>query len=297
MLVQTIDLHFLNAAEAIAAYLIPTENGAALVECGPHSTLPQLIAGLQQHGYQPEDIHTLFLTHIHFDHAGAAWWFAQRGTNVYVHPRGYKHLLAPKRLYESARMIYQDKMDQLWGKMLPIAEGQLTAVEDGAIISANGLKMTAIHSPGHAVHHISWHTGEILFTGDVGGVKIADGPVVPPCPPPDINVEDWVTSVEAMLKVPAQRWYLTHYGPIDNIGPHAQELLDCLHRYAGWMKEQFELGDSADLITPRFVQFVEADFRKAGLSEATIAAYNAANPPWMSVAGLLRYWKKKQPTS
>ena len=72
-------------------------------------------------------------------------------------------------------MIYQDKMDQLWGKMLPIAEDQLIAVEDGAVIEADDVEMTAIHSPGHAVHHISWHTGDIMFTGDVGGVKIADG--------------------------------------------------------------------------------------------------------------------------
>lgn len=294
MLVHTIDLHFLDASEAIAAYLIPTENGAALVECGPHSTLPQLLEGIHKFGYQPSDIHSLFLTHIHFDHAGAAWWFAQQGTKVYVHPRGYKHLLAPERLYESARMIYQNKMDMLWGEMNPIAEDKLTAVEDKQLIHFDDQQIQAIHSPGHAVHHISWLINDILFTGDVGGVKIANGPVVPPCPPPDINVEDWVTSVEAMLAVKAKRWYLTHYGHIDQIEPHAQELLSCLHRYADWMKVQFDLGDSQTEITARFVEFVEADFRSAGLSETTIAAYNAANPPWMSVAGLLRYWKKRQ---
>ena len=293
MTVHTIDLHFLSAAEAIAAYLIPTNQGAALVECGPHSTLDQLLAGIEKHGYRPEDIHTLFLTHIHFDHAGAAWWFAQQGTQVYVHPRGYKHLLAPERLYESARMIYQDKMDELWGQMHPISAALLTEVEDGAIIDCDNLRMRAIHSPGHAVHHISWVLDDVIFTGDVGGVKIAGGPVVPPCPPPDIQVEDWVTSVELMLKEKAQRWYLTHYGPVDKVEQHAQELLNCLHRYADWMKIQFESGDTPEVITPKFVQFVEDDFRAAGLSEATITAYRAANPPWMSVAGLLRYWKKK----
>lgn len=292
-MIHTIDLHFLGTDEAIAAYLIPTENGAALVECGPHSTLPQLLAGIEALGLKPSDIHSLFLTHIHFDHAGAAWWFAQQGTKVYVHPRGYKHLLSPERLYESARMIYQDKMDELWGQMKPIDEAQLKAVENDESIAFDGLEMKALHSPGHAVHHISWILDDVIFTGDVGGVKIAGGPVVPPCPPPDINIEDWVTSVEAMLEIKASRWYLTHYGPIDNIETHAKQLLDCLNNYANWMKPQFEAGRTPAEITPEFVNFVEEDFRSAGLSDRLIASYRAANPPWMSVMGLLRYWKKR----
>lgn len=292
-MIHTIDLNFLQAGEAIAAYVVPTDNGAVLIECGPHSTLPTLLAGLERLGLRPEDIHTLLLTHIHFDHAGAAWWFAAKGTNVYVHPRGYKHLLAPERLYESARMIYRDKMDELWGRMEPIAEERLFAVEDGAAVEADGLTFGALHSPGHAVHHISWQLGDDLFTGDVGGVKIGDGPVVPPCPPPDINVEDWVASIEAMLKINARRWYLTHYGPIDNVTEHAGYLLQRLEDYKNWMEPHFRNGDSAETITPKFVAYVEEDFRREGLSEETISAYRAANPPWMSVMGLLRYWKKQ----
>lgn len=291
-MVHTLDLGFLDTREAIAAYLIPTSSGAALVECGPHSTLPQLLRGIESLGYQPEDIHSLFLTHIHFDHAGAAWWFARRGTQVFVHPRGYKHLLAPERLYESARQIYRDKMDFLWGKMHPIEEAQLTAVTDGETITADGLTMQAIHSPGHAVHHISWQTEDIIFSGDVGGVKIGSGPVVPPCPPPDIQVEDWVTSVEAMLTKEARRWYLTHYGPIDNPDEHAKALLTRLRAYVAWMRPHWAAGTPPEEITPQFEAFVAQDFRAAGLDEAAIAAYQAANPPWMSVAGLLRYLRK-----
>lgn len=292
-MIHTIDLNFLDAGEAIAAFVVPTDNGAVLIECGPHSTLDKLLAGLDRLGLKPTDIHTLLLTHIHFDHAGAAWWFAAQGTKVYVHPRGYKHLLSPERLYESARMIYQDKMDELWGQMEPIAEDRLFAVENGEFVEADGLRFKAIHSPGHAVHHISWGLNDNLFTGDVGGVKIGSGPVVPPCPPPDINFEDWVTSIEAMLTEGAARWYLTHYGPIENIREHAGYLLQRIEAYKNWIEPHFRAGTSPDVITPKFVQFVEDDFRKEGLSEATIAAYRAANPPWMSVLGMLRYWKKK----
>jgi glyoxylase-like metal-dependent hydrolase (beta-lactamase superfamily II) len=292
-MIHTIDLKFLGAEAAIAAYVIPTENGAVLIECGPHATLPNLLAGLNQLGLEPEDIHTLLLTHIHFDHAGAAWWFAQRGTAVYVHPRGHRHLLQPERLYNSAKMIYGDRMDELWGEMHPIAPAQLTAVEDGGKVEADGLSFTAIHSPGHAVHHIAWEQGEVLFTGDVGGVKILDGPVVPPCPPPDINAEDWVTSVEAMLARKAKRWYLTHYGFIDEPEQHATALLKRLENYVAWMKPYAEAGTPAEEIVTAFMAFADAELRDKGVGASTIAAYRAANPPDMSVAGLLRYWHKK----
>jgi glyoxylase-like metal-dependent hydrolase (beta-lactamase superfamily II) len=291
-MVHTIDLNFLNAGEAIAAYVIPTENGAVLVECGPHSTIDNLTEGLAKLGLKPEDIHTLLLTHIHFDHAGAAWWFAERGTKVYVHPRGYKHLLNPERLYESARMIYQDKMDELWGEMHPISANFLVQVEDGEIVHADGLEFKAIYTPGHAVHHIAWQLDDVIFSGDVGGVKIGDGLVVPPCPPPDIHVADWLDSIEAMKKCAAKRLYLTHYGPVDDVDDHLDRLSGRLKSYVEWMRPHAAAGTPAEEIVPLFVDFVESGFRAAGMSEELIVSYRAANPAWMSVAGLLRYLKK-----
>lgn len=293
-MVHTLDLNFLNAGEAIAAYVIPTENGAVLVECGPHSTVDRLTDGLAKLGLRPTDIHTLLLTHIHFDHAGAAWWFAQQGTKVYVHPRGYKHLLSPERLYESARMIYRDKMDELWGKMEPISPDQLISVEDGALIDADGVKFKAIYTPGHAVHHIAWQLDEVVFTGDVGGVKIGEGLVVPPCPPPDIHVADWLDSIEAIRKSGAERLYLTHYGPVDEVAEHLELLAACLQKYVDWMRPHALAGTLPEVIVPQFVEFVETDFRAAGMSEELIVSYRAANPAWMSVAGLLRYLTKHE---
>lgn len=114
--VHTIDLNFLGAREAIAAYAVADEDGITLVECGPFSTHDHLLAGLDALGFSPEDVHTLLLTHIHFDHAGAAWWWADRGVKVWVHPVGLKHMIDPTRLYDSARRIYGDKMERLWGK-------------------------------------------------------------------------------------------------------------------------------------------------------------------------------------
>ncbi len=292
-MIHTIDLSFLDTPEAIAAFVVPTDRGAVLVECGPHTTLAPLLAGLAHLGLAPSDIHTVLLTHIHFDHAGAAWWFAQQGATVYVHPSGYKHLLAPERLYHSARQIYGTEMDRLWGEMHPIDPSRLVAVEDKASFDFDGRSFRAIHTPGHAIHHIAWRLDDCIFTGDVGGVKIEEGPVVPPCPPPDIQVEDWLESIQKLRMEKASRFYLTHYGMIDDTAAHLDALSDRLIAYAAWIKAYAADKTPAEAIVPLFTELVEGELRAAGLGNEAIESYRKANPAYMSVAGLLRYWEKK----
>lgn len=292
-MIHTIDLDFLDTPEAIAAFVVPTDQGAVLVEAGPHATLDQLLFGLAHLGLTGRDIHAVLLTHIHFDHAGAAWWFAQQGATVYVHPRGYKHLLAPERLYNSARQIYGDEMDRLWGEMHPIDPTKLVAVEDQATFDLGGRSFRAIYTPGHAVHHIAWRLDDCIFTGDVGGVKIEEGPVVPPCPPPDIQVEDWLESIQKLREEQASRFYLTHYGMIDDTADHLDALQDRLLAYADWMQPYAAAKTPPETIVPLFTKFVEDELRAAGLGHEAIESYRKANPAYMSVAGLLRYWEKK----
>lgn len=291
-MIHTIDLHFVDTAEAIAAFVVPTDQGAVLVESGPHSTLPQLLAGLGSLGLSAGDVHSVLLTHIHFDHAGAAWWFAQQGAKVYVHPRGYKHLLDPDRLYNSARQIYGEAMDSLWGEMHPIAPDLLFEVADEEVLNLDGRSFRAIHSPGHATHHIAWRLDDCIFTGDVGGVKIGEGPVVPPCPPPDIHLADWQQSIAKLRAEQADRFYLTHYGLIDQTEKHLEELEQRLLAYVNWMKPYALSGQAVEEIVPLFTAFVEQELKEAGVGAAGIESYRKANPPYMSVAGLLRYWHK-----
>jgi glyoxylase-like metal-dependent hydrolase (beta-lactamase superfamily II) len=160
MTVHTIDLNFLGIEQSIAAFLVEGPTGIALIECGPHSTLPHLIYNIGVLGFDPKAIQHVFISHIHFDHAGAAWHFAEQGATIYVHPLGLPHLAAPEKLYNSARQIYGERMDELWGRMEPIEPAQLYAPEHGEVITACGLSFTAWHSPGHAVHHISYEVGE-----------------------------------------------------------------------------------------------------------------------------------------
>jgi glyoxylase-like metal-dependent hydrolase (beta-lactamase superfamily II) len=156
MKVHTIDLKFMGVERSIAAFAIEGPDGVALVECGPHSTIVHLEAGLAQLGFQLTDVRHVFLSHIHFDHAGAAWVFAQHGAKIYVHPAGLPHLAAPERLYQSAQQIYGDEMEPLWGRMEPIDQQYLHAPAHNEVVEAVGLQFKALYTPGHAVHHIAW---------------------------------------------------------------------------------------------------------------------------------------------
>lgn len=290
--IHTIDLNFMGEPAAIAAFAVEDAAGITLVECGPFSTHETLLAGLAAAGLNPVDVHTLLLTHIHFDHAGAAWWWARRGARVYVHPKGLKHMIDPTRLYGSAARIYgEENMEKLWGKMEKIDPYDIGSVEDRTRITIGGQLWVAHHTPGHASHHIAWQLGKTVFTGDVGGVMIKGGPVVPPCPPPDINVSQWRSSIDRLRSLRADEFYLTHYGLVDAKGDHLQQLSGRLDAYVAYVKQELDAGKTEEEIVPGFTLFVETELREKGIGEDTIGAYRLANPPYMSVAGIARWLK------
>ncbi|MFK7947881.1 MAG: MBL fold metallo-hydrolase, partial [Saprospiraceae bacterium] len=232
-------------------------------------------------------------THIHFDHAGGAWALAKQGATIYLHPFGKRHLGEPSKLYASAKRIYQDKMETLWGRMEAIDDDKLRTVEHGESITIGDTTFTAHHTPGHAVHHIAWQVGDNLFAGDVAGVKIAKGIVVPPCPPPDINIEDWIASINLVRDLDINALYLTHFNKITNITAHLEALENILWDWANWMKPHFENGTNQKEIVPQFMEYTKQQLLNHGLTEEEIKQYEAANPSWMSVVGLMRYWKKR----
>lgn len=290
--IKIIDLKFFDQSDVIAAFLVETSEGPVLIESGPYSTFPSLKKGLAKHGYEPEDIKHVFLTHIHLDHAGAAWWFAQHGAKIYVHSRGYKHMHDPSRLMESATRIYGSMMDTLWGQMKAIPAELLISVEHEESITIGDCTFQSWHTPGHAVHHIAWQLGENLFSGDVGGVKINGGPVVPPCPPPDIQVEDWKSSIAIIKGLDIKNMYLTHYGLVENVNEHLEELESRLVKWAEWMLPHFKNDTPQKDITPLFQEMTKAELIENGVTEDIhLGQYEAANPSSMSVAGLMRYWK------
>lgn len=294
MKIHDIELDFQGKLFAISSFLIETSDGPILVESGPYSTIESLKKGIQACGYKTTDIKHVLLTHIHLDHAGAAWHFAEQGAQIYLHPLGYKHMHDPSKLLASAKMIYGDMMEQLWGTLKPIPANQLSIMEDGDELQIGEYTFKAIYSPGHAKHHIAWQLNNILFTGDVAGICIKNGPVVPPCPPPDINIEDWVASIQKILAIKEiDTYYLTHGGIAQNCANHMEKLQQMLEAYGGFMLPYYEAGSSIQEVVQPFNDFVKELLLKNGATQNDLDTYESANPSFMAVAGLLRYWKKK----
>ncbi|MEZ4959517.1 MAG: MBL fold metallo-hydrolase [Saprospiraceae bacterium] len=293
-MIETIDLHFLGHPQTIAAFLIRTSEGPVLVETGPHATLAALEKGINQAGYALDDVRHVFLSHIHLDHGGAAWVFAEKGATIYLHPLGAPHFQQPEKLLASARLIYKDKMDQLWGQLKPIPEARLRIVEHNDRIKIGNLRLKALHTPGHAIHHIAWALDGALFTGDVAGVRIGKaGVVMPPCPPPDIQVEAWQASISLIRSKRFESLYLTHFGKVEDVKQHLTELEGRLLNWANWIKPFWEKGADPQTVTPLFQAYVAGQLAAGGISGEGLEQYESANPSWMSVAGLMRYWKKK----
>lgn len=289
-----IDLKFQGTKSVIASFLIKSSAGNILIETGPSSTLPNLIAGLKKHRVKPESVKHVFLTHVHLDHAGAAWYFAEMGAQIYVHPKGATHLKNPEKLWNSAKRIYGKEMEKLWGEMNPIPGSQITSVKHKKRIKIGSNPIKAIHTPGHANHHISWQWNDVLFTGDIAGVKIGEGPVFPPCPPPDINIEKWRSSIRLIKTGRYKKLFLTHFGEVKKAKEHLVELEGRLINIARWVEVQSSNGTSKAKILSEFDGFVKKQKKAGGVSNSQNKQYDLANPAWMSAEGLLRYWDKKK---
>ncbi|MDB4915911.1 MAG: beta-lactamase domain protein, partial [Gemmatimonadetes bacterium] len=191
-----VDLDFQGTPGVVAAFLITHPSGHTLVETGPGSTLAALERGVADAGVRLDDVRRIAITHIHLDHAGASGSLLGRLPEacLYVHPVGAPHMIDPTKLLRSATRIYGDRMDRLWGAFEPCPPDRVVVMADGDELDCGARTLVALHTPGHASHHIAFHdvARRSIFTGDVGGVRLEGASYVrPPTPPPDIDVEAW----------------------------------------------------------------------------------------------------------
>lgn len=289
----TLDLKFLGFNGAIAAYLIPHASGAALVECGPGSTIEALEAGLAAHGYAFADITDVFLTHIHLDHAGACGRLALYGARIHVHPVGAPHLRDPEKLLSSANRIYGDQMERLWGEFLPVPEKQLSVLKDEEIVLVDSLSFQAIETPGHADHHFVYLFEGVCFSGDIGGVRLAGVPHIRlPMPPPEFHLEKWRGSLERMRQLDFQRIAPTHFGLYADAGWHLDALSRELDTVQGWIEATLPANPELDAITEQYQAWMKSRSTHDGIQSDQTNVFEITNPSWMSPLGIQRYWRK-----
>jgi glyoxylase-like metal-dependent hydrolase (beta-lactamase superfamily II) len=276
---RLIDLHFGGRERAIGVYLVDTDDGLALFDCGPSSSLRALEAGLEAIGLTLGDIRHLLLSHIHLDHAGAAGSIARAHPDlqVWVSEVGAPHLVDPSRLERSARRLYGDAFDILWGEVAPVPRDSIHIAEGGV------LGWEAFPTPGHASHHVSYFRDGTLLAGDATGVRMPGSDyVLPVSPPPDIDVELWHATAAAIRAHSPERLALIHFGVYQDVTSHLDRFE---HELDTWAER---VGDGMEL--DEFVELARAD---AG---ADVEDYDKVAPLWQCWHGLKRYWNKKRET-
>jgi glyoxylase-like metal-dependent hydrolase (beta-lactamase superfamily II) len=278
--IEPIDLHHQGVQKSIGSYVLDTDDGPAIFDCGPATAIDALKAGLAERNLALTDVRHLLLSHIHLDHAGAA------GTLVLEHPAlqvhvsavGAPHLLDPSRLESSARRLYGDDFDTLWGELVPVPPQNVHIAGDRV------LGLECFPSPGHASHHVCYLDRDgTLYAGDAAGVRILPGRhVFPPTPPPDIDVEAWQRTLDEIERRAPDRLALVHFGVAEDPGRHLAELRLELLDWA-----EFVLGGATE---EEFVAYARTELADSG---DDVSLYDAAMPFWQSYRGLKRWADKR----
>lgn len=291
-----VDLQFLGKPNAIATGVISGGGTLGLVDPGPTTCLDTLELGLQAQGLRLADVTHLLLTHIHLDHAAATGTLVRRfpGIRVYVHERGARHMIDPAKLVESATRLYGADMDRLWGEFAPVPERNLVVLRDGEHVDVGGRTFEVAYTPGHASHHVSYFdpASGVAFVGDTGGVCIGGGYVLPATPPPDIDLELWQGSVARIEGWAPRTIFMTHFGPVEEVGPHLRALLENLATFAALVRESLAGPGTDEERSRAFAGQVRRELRRQ-MTDAQVASYQAAAPFELLWLGLARYWRKR----
>jgi glyoxylase-like metal-dependent hydrolase (beta-lactamase superfamily II) len=269
--VREIDVRHLGHERVICCWQVAD----VLVDPGPESTLSTLLDAIEDRAPR-----ALLLTHIHLDHAGGTGALVRAfpDLRVYVHEVGAPHLIDPSKLLKSAGRLYgEENMDRLWGEIVPVPEENITVLRGGETVE--GFRVA--YTPGHASHHVAYlhEDSGWAFTGDVAGVRIdKDLPVVPPTPPPDIDVEAWLSSLDTVAAWDPTVLALTHFGGYEDVAAQLDALREGLRKQAEWARD---LDEEAFLA------------RRREWTDGAPAIYEQAAPSEQMWLGLERYWRKK----
>lgn len=305
--IHILDTRQLGHAGIVAATALETNDGIALFDTGPESTFDNVIADLGKAGFDAEDVRHVFLSHIHFDHAGAAWRFAELGARIYVHPSGAPHLINPARLVESATRIFGDDMQRLWGRFAPVPAERVKVLADNETVRVPPFEIRAVGTPGHATHHYVYHWNDNVFGGDIAGVRIGNGPPIPPFVPPELDVESWRKSITKIRKLDAANLYLPHFGKITGpISEHLDALDERVARWSEWFRDKLRSGTNEEQLRSDFTTLEHSEInglasvstlnpQPSTLHSTLVTLYEAADPSYMAVGAAIRYWKKFHP--
>ncbi|HUN61699.1 MAG TPA: MBL fold metallo-hydrolase [Candidatus Sulfotelmatobacter sp.] len=292
-----IDLGWTGHSRSIASALLLSENSAALVDPGPASTVANLRKGLEHHGLTISDLHAIFLTHIHLDHAAATGELVRENPRlkVYVHSRGARHMIDPSKLLQSAARLYGDSMERQFGVFLPVPADNLQVLEGGETILLGSRQLRVLYTPGHASHHLTYFDSResLAFVGDTTGISVNGHPfVLPVTPPPDISIELWDASLDAIAGLHPNKLFLTHFSFSGHPDAHIATYRDRLHRWRDLSAAIFARNLEEVAATHEFAKQIAAEAAQF-LSPDEISHYLFNGALQLSWLGLARYHRKR----
>jgi glyoxylase-like metal-dependent hydrolase (beta-lactamase superfamily II) len=293
-----VDLEFLGRPSIIATAILQNAGGVALVDPGPSTTIRTLKAALERKGIALGDVRQLLLTHIHLDHAGATGSLLRENPkiDVFVHERGAPHLIDPGKLLASAGRLYGEDMERLWGEVRPVPAERVRVLAGGETIAAGGRELRVAYTPGHASHHVSYFdpSSRVAFVGDTAGIRRGSGNyVMPPTPPPDIDLDAWRESERRILAWDPDTLFLTHFGPAHGARPHFQQMMSRLNEWSVIVRRLLAADMSEQERQQRFVDAALLDLRRT-VGDQESEQYNRSGRLDYSWQGLARYWRKRQ---
>ncbi|HKN75454.1 MAG TPA: MBL fold metallo-hydrolase [Candidatus Acidoferrum sp.] len=298
MLATTIlDTNWLGRPRSIAAALLESDGHRAILDPGPASTLPAIRQQLGARGIRFADLNAILLTHIHLDHAGATGALIKENPNleVYVHKAGMRHMADPAKLLASAERLWPGELLHLFGETLPVPFGNLRMLEGGETLALGSRNLEVVHTPGHASHHVSYFDSSdgTAFVGDTTGFHIEGEPyVVPVAPPPDIDLELWNASLDAIARWHPARLFLTHFGYSSDPASHIAEYRKNLQLWASLAADISRSTPDQNAALKTFVASASAEIvQRLSVAEAEHYIFNCGlNITWL---GLARYHRKR----
>jgi glyoxylase-like metal-dependent hydrolase (beta-lactamase superfamily II) len=295
-----VDTRMAGRSRLTSAYLLEGSE-PTLVETGPTTSIEAVTAGLHSLGLQSEDLAHIVVTHIHLDHAGGVGRLSQRFPRalVWVHDRGVAHLADPQKLVASVARVYgEEQMRSLFGPVDPVPSDRLRSVSEGDRIPVGTRSLEVMYTPGHASHHIALvdSTSGAVFTGDALGIHLPDARVLRPAtPPPDIDVEVGVRSIERIRARAESVLLFSHFGPVKEVDELCSIASSRLRRWADIVRDALDQTEDLDRITELLERQTSSEFddaKDAGI-EIDMERYETLASMRMNAAGLVRYWKKR----
>ena len=290
-----IDLKTTGYENFIAAYVLK-EDKVAVIETGPASSIPNLLAGLQEIGIPNEAVDYVMVSHIHIDHAGGAGTLLENLPNakLLLHKRGASHMVNPEKLWIHSREALREIVD-LYGPIQPVPENRIIIPEEGTIIDlGEHVKLQVIETLGHASHHQSFYEKEskTLFLGDAGGIYLEKLDAVIPTTPPPLRLQMKLDSLEKLIRLEPKLLCYTHFGQADNAVSRLQAYAEQLKLWAKIVSGSTERNDDSETVYTKIMEQDPSMKRAEEFIRRHVMLRQSV--VLQSVRGFIQYFKKNQ---